>query len=192
MVKEHTAFIYRAPSKQHGWLRLKRPKIFILWNSLLFFFLPHHAASRISQPGTEPMLPAEEVRGLIHRTSREVWGGFLKTAFGLRDTGAMTCSGWLVVTVWLGESYSSVFWFHPVWGLYAQFVVHHPLSDRVGAVGAYRTAQKCTSDCSVYPLRKSSDSVLWSNNCLYFSHLTPSPLFPDSATLITNCLCLLF
>ena len=69
---------------------------FILWKCFLllaffFFFLPHHAASTISQPGIEPMLPAEEVRGLIHWTTREFWGGFLKTAFGLRDTGAMTC-----------------------------------------------------------------------------------------------------
>ena len=103
MVKEHTAFIYRAPSKEHGWLRFKRPKTFILFYLyfmevffnpcffFFFFFLPHHAASTISQPGIEPMLPAEEVRGLIHWTTREFWGGFLKTAFGLRDTGAMTC-----------------------------------------------------------------------------------------------------
>ena len=158
---------------------------------LLAFFPPHHAAPRISQPGIEPMLPAEEVRGLIHWTTRGVWGGFLKTAFGLRDTGTMTCSDWLVVTVCPGESYSSIFWFQPVWGLYAKPVVYHPSSDRVGAIRACRTAQRYTSDCSVYPLRKSSDSVLWRNNCLYFSYLTPFPLFPHSATLITNCLCLL-
>ena len=143
----------------------------ILWKCflLLAFFPPHHAASRISQPGTEPMLPAEEVRGLIHWTTREVWGGFLKTAFGLRDTGTMTCSDWLVVTVWLGESYSSIFWFQLVWGLYTKLVVYHPSSDRVGAVRACRTAQRYTSDCSVYPLRKSSDSVSRRNNHLYFS-----------------------
>ena len=63
----------------------------VFYSLLFFFFLPHHAASTISQPGIEPMLSAEEVRGLIHWTTREIWGGFLKTAFGLRDTRAMTC-----------------------------------------------------------------------------------------------------
>lgn len=71
---------------------------------------------------------------------------------------------------------------------------HYPWpGEGGGCLSFFRTTQKYASDCYVYPLGRSWDSVLSLNYYHYFSCLTAFPLFLHSLTsLISSCLYFLF
>ena len=87
------------------------------------------------------------------------------------------------------ESQSSTFWFQPVWGPHACVQPEVTILHLGGGISSHRRAQRCVSDCYVYPFTMNQDPA----PSLHYCFLTAFPLFLYSLTsLITSCLNLPF